>query len=138
MQPGLTPGPPANHVADHIFHQRWPVRSIAERFWSHVEIRGPDECWPWTGALNKYGYGHFRVDRNGNGVVRAPRMALTLTVGPSDDDSDFALHSCDNRACCNPAHLRWDSSSENLHDQYRRYRRAAKRIELHGVQQDIL
>jgi hypothetical protein len=22
--------------------------TIEERFWSRVDVRGPDECWPWS------------------------------------------------------------------------------------------
>ena len=29
------------------------------RWWSHVERRADDECWPWVGSVNDEGYGHF-------------------------------------------------------------------------------
>jgi hypothetical protein len=31
------------------------------RFWSQVDRRGDDECWPWTGYIEKKGYGIFRM-----------------------------------------------------------------------------
>jgi hypothetical protein len=32
------------------------------RFWSHVDRRGPEECWPWTAGTDRWGYGQFRVE----------------------------------------------------------------------------
>ena len=28
------------------------------RFWSKVDIRGDNECWPWTAYRNPSGYGY--------------------------------------------------------------------------------
>lgn len=115
--------------------------SLAERFWSHVDKSAGDGdvCWPWTGALSTKGYGHFRVDNNGTGVVRAHRLALTLTLGPAPDDKPYGLHRCDNPSCCHvhPKHVYWGTQSENVKDEYVRYRRYPKSIELHGVQQEL-
>jgi hypothetical protein len=32
------------------------------RFWSHVDRRGPEDCWPWTAGTDRWGYGQFRVE----------------------------------------------------------------------------
>ncbi len=34
---------------------------IEARFWSHVDRRGDDECWPWTANTDRDGYGLFKV-----------------------------------------------------------------------------
>lgn len=82
--------------------------SVAERFWAKVLMGAPDECWPFEGALNADGYGVFRVDRNGTGLVYAHRLAYALTFGPIPDGLEI-LHKCTIRPrlrrCCNPAHL---------------------------------
>ncbi|HYL22461.1 MAG TPA: hypothetical protein VEU74_11920 [Gemmatimonadales bacterium] len=121
---------------------RWPKRTVAERFWSHVDMSAGDGdvCWPWIGPVNKYGYPHFRVDHNGTGVVRANRLAVTLVEGPAPDDKPYALHHCDNRRCCHvhPNHVQWGTQKENCDEVYARYRRAPKDIRLHGVQQDLV
>lgn len=46
---------------------------MAERFWSKVDVRGADECWPWTAyADRERGYGQFW---NGEWLVGAHRYA---------------------------------------------------------------
>jgi len=74
-------------------------RPVAERFWEKVDIRDPDECWPWTKSCNPWGYGKFA--RVHGDIVPAHRMAWELTHGPIPDGL-FVLHHCDNPPCCNP------------------------------------
>ncbi len=73
------------------------------RFWSKVDKRGPDECWPWLGAKSKpnngapSGYGTFRSNR-------AHRVSYTLIKG--EIPQGLVLdHLCRNPECVNPAHL---------------------------------
>ena len=75
--------------------------AVRERFWSKVKRGAENECWPWTAGLSFHGYGHFGL---GNRNWRANRVALLITKGPIPADM-HALHTCDNRACCNPSHL---------------------------------
>ena len=69
-------------------------------------------CWNWTGAINNYGYGNFRVDDK---VLKAHRFSYEYYVGEIDD-SLVVCHCCDNRKCVNPNHLRQDTQSSNLID----------------------
>lgn len=66
-------------------------------FWKQVEIRGPDDCWPWLGNLNNFGYGRFRD-------CYAHRIAYRQAWGEIPDGKEIH-HTCQNRRCVNPAHL---------------------------------
>lgn len=70
-----------------------------EAFWQRVDKSG--ECWVWTAARQKFGYGILRFEKRG---WLAHRVAFLLTNGPITDGL-CVLHHCDNPPCCNPAHL---------------------------------
>lgn len=99
-----------------------------ERFWSQVDVRGPDECWPWLAGSNpkRGNYGRFWIHRV---EYRTNRMAFWLHYG-IDPGQDDACHTCDNPPCCNPAHLFKGTRADNLTDMTRKGRRV--RGERHG------
>lgn len=87
---------------------------IEERFWALVDIKGPDECWPWLGSLSEKGYGKFmEVPRQS--PVRAHRKAYELENGPIPTDM-LICHSCDNPPCCNSNHLFVGTCKDNTQD----------------------
>jgi len=47
------------------------------RFWSHVDLRTDEECWPWTASRHPDGYGQFVV---GASPVGAHRIAYALVL----------------------------------------------------------
>lgn len=80
-----------------------PFAPLEVRFWRHVEIGEPRDCWRWTGFRNTPGYGMVLGD-NERQSHPAHRVAYELTVGPIPDGLVID-HLCRNRECVNPFHL---------------------------------
>lgn len=88
----------------------WP--SAEERFWSRIIKGGTDDCWNWTASCNSEGYGNMWIDGKNVGMHR---YSYKLANGPIPDGL-WVLHRCDNRLCCNPAHLFLGTSQDNVDD----------------------
>jgi HNH endonuclease len=90
---------------------------VEERFWALVERHGPDDCWPWIGALNNKGYGNFMMKVGGRWTTRrAHRIAYELCVGPIPPGLEIdhvRARGCSRRDCVNPAHLEPVTHAEN-------------------------
>jgi hypothetical protein len=85
-----------------------------ERFWARVDVRGPDECWPWTGSSLRDGYG---LVSNGRGGRRqTATRAMLKNFGFVLPDDKRACHHCDNPICVNPIHLFIGSERANQID----------------------
>lgn len=80
-----------------------------------VQCRGTnlsnDQCWLWRGSSEKTPYKRFYVQVRG-GVPKGASL----------------LHSCDNRRCLNPNHLRPGTAKENVQDMMSRGRHLSQRI----------
>lgn len=87
------------------------------RFWSCVDIRGEDECWPWKHGLEgAYGRCMFR----GNHYL-SHRIAFLIKNGYFPKFS--ACHTCDFGQCCNPKHIYDGTQQSNWDDMKARNRR---------------
>lgn len=90
----------------------------APRFWRHVEVGAPTECWEWTGSRLKFGHGAWDGPL---GKTTAHRYAWMLTQGEIPNGT-VVRHACDNPPCCNPAHLEIGTQRDNVEDMIRRGR----------------
>lgn len=105
--------------------------SVEQRFWSKVKIGKPDECWEWQAGQSGAGYGQIRIDH----ICRySHRLAYEFTKGPIPDGKEVC-HSCDNRACCNPAHLWLGSHMENMTDMARKDRVGTSKLNIEQVKE---
>jgi hypothetical protein len=87
------------------------------RFWAKVDKSG--ECWIWTGALNRQGYGQAW---DGERTRLAHRVAWELEHGPIPPGKSVC-HDCpggDNPRCVR--HLWLGTHQENMRDCFRKGR----------------
>ena len=110
-------------------------KSTPDSFWGRVS-KTLDGCWIWTGATNNSGYGTLTYQGR---AATAHRTAAFLSglVDSTDAPKNrkgtgFVLHACDNRRCCNPAHMRIGTYAENQLEAYDRRRRVAYRGAAHA------
>lgn len=97
------------------------------RFWSRVEVRKRNQCWPWRYGSTKDGYGEYRIGDSSGDV--SSRVAYRIATGPIPNGM-VVRHTCDNRLCCNPSHLVIGTHADNVADRVARGRSA--KGESHG------
>jgi hypothetical protein len=80
-------------------------QAFRRRFWAYVDRAGPNDCWLWNISVGGPGYGQ---------VWRVDRMVMHV------------LHSCDVKACCNPAHLHLGTHTDNMREMHERGRQGVR------------
>jgi len=78
-----------------------PVEDVDTRFWNKVLKKGAADCWVWQASFLSAGYGAFTDKKK---TIRAHHYAWQLAYGAIPVGSSV-IHTCNNRACCNPEHL---------------------------------
>lgn len=88
------------------------VETFAMRLHRHIVHRGENECWPWIGAKTHDGYGQIAKD---GAPIGAHRAAYEQANGPIAAGL-LVRHKCNNKQCCNPAHLEVGTHADNAQD----------------------
>ena len=83
------------------------MEQYKKRFGSYYKII--DECFVWQRALDKDGYGSFYFLKK---LRRAHRVAYYFSFGDIPENMVID-HTCKNRACVNPKHLRVVTKLQN-------------------------
>jgi hypothetical protein len=91
----------------------------AARFWGKVAVAEKDDCWLWTGAVSKNGYGSFKLGRQ---ATSAHRVAFHIGKGAWPEGRLLVRHKCDTPLCCNPHHLEAGTHVDNGRDMMERGR----------------
>lgn len=79
------------------------------KFWFKIDFLSKAPCWDWIGAKTADGYG---ILRHGGKNLLAHR-AIMGVFGWLEDKL-VVDHTCRNRTCVNPKHLRMATSKQNV------------------------
>lgn len=107
---------------DHLFVKERSI-PIKDRFWDKVDKSG--DCWLWTGAKDKKGYGYvgsYTKNTAFLGTRLAHRISWSLHNNKTAPKHLVVRHKCDNPSCVNPEHLELGTTKDNIQDMIKRGR----------------
>lgn len=79
---------------------------------NNININNITGCWDWVKYVDNKGYGKMR---HLGKVARCHRISYMVFNGDIDPGMHI-LHSCNNRRCVNPDHLRQGTNMDNVLD----------------------
>lgn len=86
-------------------------KTTPERFWAKVDkTTTPNDCWLWTGFIQKNGYPKFNDGRSGYAHRASWEIANAAEIPPGLTID----HLCNIPACVRPDHLRLATQRENI------------------------
>src|ERR1051325_4313154 len=86
-----------------------------KNFWTYVDVKAPEQCWPWKGTRQTFDYGCY-------GKKLAHRFLVEQSLGRTLTRIEVVMHTCDNPPCVNPNHLQLATQKDNLNDARRKGR----------------
>lgn len=101
-------------------HSYIKTDNLEERLRHYAPEGDPDECWEWTGAINK-NQGMISV---ANSKLRGAHIVAWEIANGADVPAGLVVrHRCDNGICTNPGHLEIGTHADNVQDMFDRGRR---------------
>ena len=91
-----------------------PVAPLEDRFLSRRTIDG--ECWIWNGGLYLNGYGQVLKKTYGTHFAHQWACHHWNNCPLPIEKGMEVSHTCDRRACVNPAHLKYQTKADNMND----------------------
>ena len=101
------------------FTRRWGGKTLIERFWENVDIKGDDECWEWIGYSGGLDYGQIQFNKVN---YYAHRLAYIIAYGEIPEGL-YICHTCDNPPCVNKKHLFAGTCTDNARDMIKKGRK---------------
>lgn len=88
-----------------------------DRFWRHADVRGPDDCWTFSGYPTNRNYVHLHLSgdpRKGDRKrILAHRFSWIIHNAQDVPEGLVIDHICRNTLCVNPRHLRAVTQESN-------------------------
>lgn len=104
-------------------HNTWLYKSITEdqidyfkeKILNKIKITNSG-CWEYTGSIDKAGYGQLSVLKCSKKIAAHRLMYFANNLNANQNV--IVRHTCNNKKCCNPDHLKSGSYRDNSLDYY--------------------
>ena len=109
-----------------------PRKNTPADVFKHIDMHGGDSsvCWEWKGKVNaKDERPYFTVENK----QRPSYVYVLEQMSGEAQRNRMVLHSCDNRICCNAAHLSWGTHQQNMNDMKKRERHGAPQTVVRAI-----
>ena len=108
-----------------------PQSDSRRKVFTKIQIAGPNDCWLYTGYYNETNRTPYWRHRSKNYIPY--RLVYELVTGTKLPHRLQVRHSCDNRRCCNPAHLEPGTQQQNSDDMKERDRHGLPKLAIKAI-----